>query len=110
MAKYATSALKLSDTYVNTLPYNLCETAAGTAAKVVSAGDFALETGAQVVVKFKYTNTAANPTLSVSSTTAKPIYYKGAAITASYLKANYTYTFVYNGTQWDLVGEIDTNT
>lgn len=110
MAKYATSALKLSDTYINTLPYNLCDTAAGTAAKTVSAGEFALETGAQVVVKFKNTNTAASPTLNVSSTGAKAIYYKDAAIEASYLKANYTYTFVYNGTQWDLVGEIDTNT
>lgn len=108
--KYATSALKLSDTYVNTLPYNTCSTAAGTAAKAVSAGDFALETGAMVVVKFANTNTAANPTLNVSSTGAKAIYYKGAAITASYLKANYTYTFVYNGTQWELVGEIDTDT
>ena len=106
MANYATSSLKLSDTYVNTLPYQLCETAAGTASKAVSAGDFALETGAAVIVKFKNTNSAANPTLNVSNTGAKAIYYKGAAITANYLKANYTYTFVYNGAQWDLIGEI----
>ena len=108
MANYATSALKLSDTYVNTLPYNVCSVAAGTAAKTVAAGSFSLETGAMVVVKFTNTNTAANPTLNVSSTGAKAIYYKGAAITASYLKANYVYAFIYNGTQWDLVGEIDT--
>ena len=50
MANYATSALKISDTYVNTLPYNTCSTAAGTAAKTVSAGTFSLETGAMVVV------------------------------------------------------------
>ena len=105
MANYATSALKLSDTYVNTLPYNICSTAASTQIKEVSAGDFALETGAMVVVKFEYTNSAASPKLRISNTTAKSIYYKGAAITASYLKANYTYTFVYNGTQWDLIGE-----
>ena len=109
MANYATSALKLSDTYVNTLPYNTCSTAAATAAKTVSAGDFSLETGASVMVKFANTNSASNPTLNVSDTGAKAIYYKGAAITASYLKANYTYTFVYNGTQWDLVGEINTD-
>lgn len=109
MANYATSALKLSDTYVNTLPYNTCSTEAATVEKVVSAGTFALETGAMVVVKFTVTNSAANPTLNVSSTGAKAIYYKGAAITAGYLKANYVYTFIYNGTQWDLVGEIDTN-
>jgi N-acetylneuraminic acid mutarotase len=106
--KYAISALTISDTYVNTLPYSICETTAGTAAKTVSAGDFALETGATVIVKFKNTNSAANPTLNVSGTGAKAIYYKGAAIAASTLKANYTYTFVYNGAQWDIVGEIDT--
>lgn len=109
MANYATSALKLSDTYVNTLPYNTCSTAAGTAAKAVSAGDFSLETGAMVVVKFTVTNTAANPTLNVSSTGAKAIYYNGAAITAGYLKANKVYQFIYNGTQWDLVGDTDTH-
>lgn len=110
MANYATSSLKLSDTYVNTLPYNTCSTAAGTAAKTVSAGDFSLETGAMVVVKFTVTNTAANPTLNVSSTGAKAIYYNGAAITAGYLKANKVYQFIYNGTQWDLVGDVDTDT
>lgn len=110
MANYATSALKLTDTYVNTLPYNTCSTAAGTAAKTVSAGTFALETGAMVVVKFTVTNTASNPTLNVSSTGAKAIYYNGAAITAGYLKANKIYQFIYNGTQWDLVGDVDTNT
>ena len=106
MANYATSSLKLSDTYVNTLPYDTCSTAAGTAEKTVSAGDFALETGAMVVVKFTNTNTAANPTLNVSSTSAKAIYYKGAAIPASYLKAGCVYQFVYNGTQWDTIGSI----
>lgn len=108
MANYATSALKLSDTYVNTLPYNTCSTAAGTAEKTVSAGSFSLETGAMVVVKFTVTNSAANPTLNVSSTGAKAIYYKGAAITAGYLKASRVYLFIYNGTQWDLVGDVDT--
>lgn len=110
MANYATSALKLSDTYVNTLPYNTCSTAAGTAAKTVSAGTFSLETGAMVVVKFTTANTAANPTLNVSSTGAKAIYYNGAAISKDYLKANKVYQFIYNGTQWDLVGDVDTDT
>lgn len=110
MANYATTSLKLTDTYVNTLPYNTCSTAEGTAAKTVSAGDFSLETGAMVVVKFTTTNTASNPTLNVSSTGAKAIYYNGAAITAGYLKANKVYQFIYNGTQWDLVGDVDTDT
>ena len=37
---------------------------------------------------------------------AKAIYYKGSAITASYLQANRTYTFVYDGTNWNVVGEL----
>lgn len=108
MANYATSALKLSDTYVNTLPYSTCSTAAGTAAKIVSAGSFALETGAMVVVKFNNSNTAANPTLSVSNTEAKPIWYNGSAIKKDQLKANTVYQFVYDGSHatkhWDLIG------
>lgn len=102
---YATSALKLSDTYVNTLPYNECSTAAATQIKDVLAGDFALEIGAMVVVKFKFTNEAIEPKLSVSNTAAKEIRYNGTAIPAGYLKANKTYQFIYDGTYWQLIGD-----
>ena len=92
--------------------FGTCSTAAGTAEKAVTltAGTFNLETGARVVVKFTVTNTAANPTLNVASKGAKPIYYRGSAISAGYLAANRTYEFVYNGTQFDLIGDLDTNT
>ena len=95
--------------YTFTLPYGSCSTAAATAAKTVTVSNFSLETGARIAVKFTVTNTAASPTLNVNSTGAKAIYYKGAAITASYLTANKTYEFIYNGTQWDLIGDVDTN-
>ena len=90
--------------------YGSCSTAAATAAKEVSCTGFVLVTGAEITVKFTVTNTASSPTLNVQSTGAKPIYYRGAAIPAGYLAANRTYTFRYNGTQYDLVGDIDTNT
>lgn len=90
--------------------YGTCDTAAATAAKVVALTGFTLVTGAKVAVKFAVTNTAANPTLNVNSTGAKAIYYRGAAITAGYLAANRTYEFVYNGTQYELVGDVNTNT
>ncbi len=90
--------------------YGTCSTAADTAAKVVALTGFALTTGAMVAVKFTVTNTAANPTLNVNSTGAKAIYYRGAAISAGHLAANRTYLFMYNGTQYDLVGDLDTNT
>lgn len=99
-----------NNTYTFTLPYGSCSTAAGTAAKTVDVDNFSLETGARVLVKFTVTNTAASPTLNVEGTGAKAIYYNGAAITAGYLKANKTYEFVYNGTQWDMISDVDTNT
>lgn len=92
------------------LYYGACSTAAGTKAKVVSCAGFALITGAEITVKFTVTNTAASPTLNVNSTGAKSIYYKGAAITAGYLAANKIYKFVYDGSYWQLVGDVDTDT
>ena len=94
----------------NRFNYGTCSTAAGTAAKTVACTGFTLATGSDITVKFTVTNTASNPTLNVNGTGAKAVYYNGAAITAGYLKANKVYTFKYNGTQYDLVGDIDTNT
>ena len=93
----------------NITHYASCSTAAATAAKVVSLTGFTLATGAKIAIKFTVTNTAANPTLNVNNTGAKAIYYRGAAISAGYLAANRTYEFVYNGTQYELVGDLDTN-
>ena len=108
------NSLKLgSGTYVFTTPYATCGTAAATAAKVAATtpgSNFSLETGARITVKFTVTNTAANPTLNVNSTGAKAIYYRGQPISASYLMANRTYEFIYNGTQYELVGDLDSNT
>ena len=60
-------------------------------------------------MKFTVTNTAANPTLNVNNTGAKPIVYRGSAISAGYLAANRVYEFVYDGTNWNLMGDLDTN-
>lgn len=94
----------------NRITYGTCSTAAATTAKVVACTGFALVVGAKIDVKFTITNTASNPTLNVNNTGAKPIYYRGSAISAGYLAANRTYCFRYNGTQWDLVGDLNTNT
>lgn len=94
----------------NCFNYGTCSTAAATAEKTVACTGFSLATGSEITVKFTVTNTAANPTLNVNSTGAKAIYYRGAAISAGYLAENHTYTFRYNGTQYELVGDINTNT
>ena len=90
--------------------YGTCSTDAATAAKTVSLTGFTLVTGARVCVKFTVTNTASSPTLNVNSTGAKNIMYRGSAISAGYLAANRVYEFVYDGTDWELVGDINTDT
>ncbi len=90
--------------------YTTCSTAAATVAKTAALSGFKLGTGAFVIVKFSVTNTAASPTLNVNNTGAKAIRYKNAAISAGYLAANKIYFFVYDGTYWQLVGDVDTNT
>ena len=89
--------------------YAVCSTAAGTAAKTVSIPGVTLKTGVEITVRFSATNTAANPTLNLNSTGAKAIRYRNTAISAGYLAANRTYRFVYDGTYWQLVGDVDTN-
>ena len=94
----------------NITHYGTCSTAAGTAAKTVNLTGFTLATGAIVTVKFTVTNTAANPTLNVNGTGAKAIMYRGSAISAGYLAANRVYIFVYDGTDYELIGDINTDT
>lgn len=90
--------------------FGTCSTAAATAAKVVACTGFKLVTGARIIVKFTITNTVANPTLNVNGSGAKAIQYRGSAISAGYLAANRTLEFVYDGSVYQLVGDLDTNT
>lgn len=98
------------DGSANIVHFGSCSTAAGTAAKVVSCTGFVLASGSRITVKFTTTNTAANPTLNVNSTGAKAIKYRGSTISAGYLAANRVYTFIYDGTDYELVGDINTDT
>lgn len=93
----------------NVFNYGTCSTAASTTAKTVACSNFVLATGAEIVVKFTVTNTASSPTLNVNGTGAKPIYYRGAVVNAGVLASDRTYAFRYNGTQYDIVGDVDTN-
>lgn len=86
--------------------YALCSTAGATVAKTVTVSNFLLKAGAVVVVKFAETNTAASPTLNVSGTGAKGIFFGGAAIGADAVIAGRTYTLVYDGVGWELVGDL----
>jgi hypothetical protein len=77
-----------------------CGTAAGTAAKTADITGFALETGATVRVTFTYANTASSPTLDVTSTGAKPIYYAGAYAKPGVISAGLTALLQYDGARW----------
>ena len=105
------------------LSYGECSTAAATTAKAVtiisngaasgSNAPFVLEKSAVVLVKFTTTNTGAvaNLTLNVNGTGAKSIKYRGTNLpSAGTLAANRVYQFLYDGTNWQLVGDINTDT
>ena len=91
-------------------PTGVCSTAGTTTAKAATCANFSLADGAFVIVKFTNNNTVAKPTLNVNSTGAKPIFYKGAAIAADQIAAGGVYLFRYDGTNWDVVGNVDDNT
>lgn len=93
----------------NITHFGTCSTAAATVAKTVAITGFTLATGARALIKFTVTNTAASPTLNINGTGAKAIQYRGAAISAGYLAANRTYEFVYDGTNYQLVGDLNTD-
>lgn len=86
--------------------YGTCGTAAATAAKAVTLSSGALgANGSIVAVKFTNANTVANPTLNVNSKGAKNIFWKGTALTdTTLIKAGDIVTFMYDGTQYQIIG------
>ena len=89
--------------------------ASSTVKSVMVNGQFSLVTGATVFVQFTKTNTAAtnNLQLRVDSNggqgTAKNIRYRNGYLPAvGTLAEDRIYIFVYDGTDWELVGDLDT--
>lgn len=83
--------------------YGTCATAEATTAKVVSLSSYSLVTHGAVSVKFTYA-VPADATMNINSKGAKAIYYHGAAITAGIINAGDIAHFVYNGSQYILLG------
>ena len=83
--------------------YGTCSTAASTTAKEVTLSGYNLKQNGYVSVLFTYA-VPASATLNVNSKGAKPIYYHGSAITADIIGAGDLATFVYDGTNYNLVG------
>lgn len=84
--------------------YGVCETSEGTGYEV-AIDDFILKLGGIIVVKFD-NDVPAEATLNISETGAKPIYCFGAAVTTGFIKANDTVTFIYDGTNYQVISVV----
>lgn len=103
---------KIQQWYPGLNNYATCATAAATAIKTVDCPGFELTTGTVIIVKFTVTNTAAvaDLKLDVNSTGAKNIKYRNANLSAAnILTANRIYAMLYDGTYWQIIGDLDTN-
>ena len=90
--------------------YGTCTTAEATKEKTAGLNSYSLSTGGSVSIKFTY-NVPASSTLNINGKGAKNIFYRGAAITAGIIKAGDIATFVYDGTQYQLISrDRDDNT
>lgn len=87
--------------------FGKCDTAANTAAKVVTCADFdsnALTAGLQINVRFANANIAASPTLNINGTGAKNIYRYGTTAPSTSVATSWSagevVTFTYYSGAW----------
>ena len=106
----------ISKSQLQSCPFGVCDTSAGTAAKTAaltdSNPDFTLVSGREVVVCFTTANTASNPTLNFAGTGAIPLYMpNGAPVGAwnagAWLHLKYFYATVGNSQiqRWILMSQ-----
>ena len=88
--------------------YGTCSTAAATAEKAVTVEEtgFSLAEGVLLIVKFSTANTASSIKLNVNATGAKSVYAYGTTVTIPRYGSHMPCLFRYNGTSWDVVGDI----
>ena len=96
--------VKITDSAIDMIHYGSCSTAAGTAQKDVTIKGFKRTTGAQCIVYFSNTNSAASPTLKINSETAGSIYWHGVQVKYQTLVGGHYYLFVWNGSYYQIVG------
>ena len=84
--------------------YYVCDTAAGTAAKTVSASGYVLTNGGCIRIKMTNANTADNVTLNINSTGAKSLFYDGVhASSSNSWDAGEVLEVYYDGMQYQCV-------
>lgn len=95
----------------NIIHFGTSSSAASATTKTVDCTGFTLATGAWIAVKFSVTNTGAvgSLKLNVNSTGEKAIKYRGSNLpAANTLSAGRVYLFVYDGTNYELIGDLNT--
>ena len=93
----------------NIIHYGQCNTQSDDPVKLVSCKNFVLQAGSIITVTFNNNNIANGLALDVNNTGAKAIKYRNANIDPTVLDAGRTYTFVYDGTNYQFIGDINTN-
>ena len=118
------------------MAYGVCNTQVDVAEKEVSCDNFSAAKGSSIRIRFIADNSATtpltdsdgdtltdsdgnelfaigdgneiaeNPSLNVNGTGAYPIYHHGIPVSALYLCLGRTYDFVFNGLQYEIVGDI----
>ena len=84
--------------------YGTCSTAGGTKAKAVTINGYTLVSGQTVYIKFTKDNTVDSPTLNISNTGAKEIYYNGAPAKSYHITANSIHELLYDGSYYHILG------
>lgn len=112
-AVIGTNRIPLSADFADRIPYAVNNQNASTYNKTITTSDsFTLKEGALIIIKF----TAGVPggetennniiTFNINNTGQKNVYYRGARIPNEMLVSGKLYIFRYNGTQYDLVGDV----
>ena len=98
-------AIQTPDNTTHLIEPLLFATAGGTrTALTAGISNFTLTSGA--FVNIKVGEVGSNATLNVNSTGAKDIYYNNIQISANMLTENNIYTFIYDGSHWNVLGDI----
>ena len=93
----------ITDGAIIGLGYGVCSTAAAVAAKEATITSFLLMKNMPITIKFTSAISAANSTLNITSTGAKPLYLEGTALLPNVILGGMVATLIYDGTNYNIV-------
>ena len=93
----------ITDGAIIGLGYGVCSTAAAVAAKEATITSFLLMKNMPITIKFNSAISAANSTLNITNTGAKPLFMESTALNPYVVRAGMTATIIYDGTNYNIV-------